>query len=339
MKFFLTSFGEGNVVDGWIVDFINHIPKYSNHIIVPNIDDADVILFGHTHRDDYIFKPCDVQNKPIVIIDYIENSADYYSPHLTGFYCSNAMLNLPEYLKLHIWLEHKRSNIKMYFKREFFKDFQNIYIPLYPIDYVAKEPFFFNTERSSTYEEFCNRKCLIAWIWGLSNKSRPILHGEMMKHYGGEQLCLDEISFAKSTQSNKIVLFLKPYFIRLHFNDMMDIYSQSKIAITMWGCGRKCFKDNETCFDSVMAMQDTTYEYAYPWIDSKNCIMLPNKIMDDGAYRIDEYKAIDIMNYYLNRPIELYDIYLSGKENWKHYRIDKYLTNYIIPKLETIHGI
>jgi hypothetical protein len=82
---------------------------------------------------------------------------------------------------------------------------------------------------------------------------------------------------------------------------MIELYKQSKIVISAWGIGRKCFRDAEAPFDSVMAIQETYYHYSYPWIDGKNCIKLPNKISENGLEQIDEEAAVDIILYYLNR--------------------------------------
>jgi len=157
-----------------------------------------------------------------------------------------------------------------------------------------------------------------------------------MKHYGGEWLCLDEKMLKENTTNKKIVLFYRPWYMRIPFPEMMEIYDQGKIGITMWGAGKKCFRDVEASFNCVMAMQESKCCYAYPWVHGKNCIMLPNKTLDNGYIIIDEYKAIEDLDYYLNRDEELYQIYTYGKNNCLNYRIDNYLTKYLIPKLESV---
>ena len=83
-----------------------------------------------------------------------------------------------------------------------------------------------------------------------------------------------------------------------------------------------------------MALQESNQNYAYPWIDDQNCIILPNK--NDGSYNIDEKQSIEKLLFYLQQPEKLYEIYLNCIDNIKNYRIDNYLTKHIIPKIQKI---
>ena len=98
--------------------------------------------------------------------------------------------------------------------------------------------------------------------------------------------------------------------------------------------GRKCSKEPEISYNSVAAIQETNQYYSYPWIDDENSIILPNKT--DNQFLIDTEKSVDKMLEYIEQPEKLYQIYLNSHKNCLNYRIDNYLTNYIIPKLEKV---
>lgn len=338
MKFYITSFSENNIIDNNIAYMLSFIPKHSSHQLVETVDEADIILFVHTCQFDinYIFQPLNIDNKPIVVLDFVEYGNGSYVTHFIPFCCTTTSLKHPEYSKLISWLRSNVSNIKMYFKREFYKHEKSIPIPIFPIDFVGTMQHFW-TDTTTTIEDFINRPRLISFVWGLSSSSRPILHGEMMKRYGGGQLCLDERMLEYSVDPLDIILLYKPWYMRMPCEEIMDIYSKSKISVSLFGGGRKCFRDCEASFNSVMAIQDSEHHYAYPWIHGENCIILPNKIIENGVLQIDETQSIDIMNYYLSNHQELYKIYLAGKKNCLNYRVDNYLTHYFIPKLETLY--
>ncbi len=337
MKFFLTNFSK-TPIDPFFHDLFFYLSTLSDHKIVTDIKDADVILVGYTHQTDFIFQSYDIGNRPIVIFDYKEFACATYIPFFLCFYPDNDITCNPEYYKLQKFLESKQSQIKIYFKREFYINSPEIPVTIYPIDFIAREPYFWK-ENVSNIEEFNNRICWISMIWGLSNPTRAILHGEIIKSYNTEMLCTDEIMFEKNSHFGKIAMFYKPCYVRMPFNDMMEIYKQSKIGISLWGSGRKCFRDTEIPFNCVLAIQESNYHYSYPWIHDINCIMLPNKILENGYLQIDEKKSIETINNYLGCSDKLYEIYIAGRNNCMNYRMDTYLANYLIPKLETINEL
>jgi hypothetical protein len=155
----------------------------------------------------------------------------------------------------------------------------------------------------------------------------------MMKRYPDDLLYVHEAMLEHGPKKNKIVLFWVPEYLRMSFERMMDIYRDTKISISLWGCGQKCYRDIEACFNSVVAIQEPTQTWSHPWIDGKNCIILPNR-KRGNLHFIDEDESIRRINHYLEQPYKLYEIYLEGMKQCAKYRADYYLTEHLLPKIE-----
>jgi len=350
MKLYITNFGINSKINNYVEYITNEIPKYSNHKIVKTIEEADIIFVEYLYNSwdkDFVFCPCETYNKPIVIFDLFEFETVSNKSHFLAFNTDPVhYTNISEYTKLDNWLKTKISQIKMYFKREFLINDNKPPIPTYPTEYCVCEEYYFRPicYEPSTYEEFCNRMFNVSFIFSPSNKSRLLICGEMIKTlllqngFNPYKLCIDEnitkCKEFKETEGKGILLLFKPNFFKLDCFTTHSFYKQSKISLSIWGVGRKCIRDSELSFSSVMALQQSNQYYSYPWIDNENCIILPNKEICN--YEIDEKESIEKIVYYLQQPKKLYDIYLNGIENSKKYRVDNYLINYIIPKLEEI---
>lgn len=340
MKFYITDFSEDNAIDNHTHFWCHEIPKYSEHNIVNNINEADVILFGHVSRTNYKFKEENIGNKPIVIIDYSELESNSLNDHFIGFNISSWFAQFEEWNKLNDWLKSKQNQIKIYFKREFEKKLYHPNIPTYPIEYLVFDSYFWN-QQIQNFEDFNKRIFNFAIFFALSSISRPLLVSKMIEKCFCNNMCFDE-RILECDEYNKpsfinqpgILILYKPHFFRIPHNKMMDLYSKSKIAISLHGAGRKCLKEPEVSFNSVSAIQETNQYYSYPWIDDNNCIVLPNK--KDNPFLIDAEKSVDKMLKYIEQPEKLYQIYLNSHKNSLNYRIDNYLTKYIIPKIEGV---
>ena len=317
-----------------------YIPKYSNHQFVSNIDEADVIIFGYAVKQNYNFKKHNIGNKPIVVIDYNELGPFTLNDNFIGFNTHSWFKQFEGWNNLNYWLQDIQSNIKIYFKREFEKGSYHPPIPTYPIEYMSFNERFWN-QNTQSFEEFNKRIFKLALIFSLSHTSRPLLFAKLVEKLYCCNMCFDERIleyneyYDSSFNNNEgILLLYKPCFFRLHHNKMMDLYQKSKISISLHGAGKKCNRETEVSFESVPAIQETNQYYTYPWIDGKNCIILPNQKND--PFRLDLEDAINKMLSYLQQPEELYQIYLNSQKNSLNYRIDNYLTRHIIPKLENI---
>jgi len=361
MKFYITNFGVENNIAESFTFILSFIPKYSNHQFVDNISEADVILFVNTVDWGYTFQPQDINNKPIIVIDCVEAGSSKLDSYFVGFYPFRKPQNdgsaydniIKEHLKLHEWLKSNITNVKMYFKREYDLNSPTLPISIYPIDFPAYDINWKNEIVS--IEDFWNRPCSIAHIWGMTWPSRAVLHGELMKQYCGytnlccyEQL-FDDFCYYQSKHGEVIVTLIyaqilnasdidktEPNSVRIPFDRMMYIFEKSKIVVSLWGHGRKCWRNIEAPFTSAMAIQTPGMYWSYPWIDGENCIFLPNRSLENGHEELDECKSVEIIQDYLNRKEDLYNIYLAGKRNWLNYRVDNYMTKYLIPKLENV---
>lgn len=345
MNIFLTNFSQDLYADSVLPHVVNTMEKYSSHRIVKNVEESDVIFVQFIYQNNYVFEPKDIKNKPIIILDVNEVPEYINKSYFIGFDPILDTSIFPEgmesgYIKLDRWLKERVSQIKAYFKREFFINCNPPPVPTYPIDFCNySHSDSVKNEKVSTFEEFHNRFFDISFIFGLSNFDRMKMYSEIIKQYNGYKLCTDERMLLHDDYTNindkAILLLYRPWYLRVPF---VNLYKKSKIVLSIFGVGRKCCRDAEACVSSVMALQDKECHFAFPWIDGKNCITLPNKTNNDKepGLHIDEINATKKIFEYLNNPKKLYEIYLNGIENAKNYYIDNYLIKYLIPKIESV---
>lgn len=170
---------------------------------------------------------------------------------------------------------------------------------------------------------------------GLSNPSRPLLHGEFVKQsaLNGQHLVshLDHVSICQARGDKKMIVMVHvPDFARIPIQIILHIQSLAKISISMNGAGSKCFRSAESAYNSVMAIQENGLEWTYPWIDGINSINLPNK---ENSTLVDESKAYERIMHYLNKPDQLYGMYVHGVNNCKNYESNKYSNDYILKEI------
>ena len=86
-----------------------------------------------------------------------------------------------------------------------------------------------------------------------------------------------------------------------------------------------------------MAMQQCNVEFAFPWTDKTDCIMLPNLPHRNlnPPHDIDLPAACTAISMALGS--DLYPIYLKGFANAQRYRIKSYIDQHWLPILRK-HG-
>ncbi|HET6459082.1 MAG TPA: hypothetical protein VFG24_09420 [Nitrosopumilaceae archaeon] len=336
MKAYITFFHKNNSYEGTLIPLFKAFDKVSN------VDDCDVVIMPITYLDNYVF---DVElmetvrssGKKIVIVDFVEYGWDILKTnHLFGVNTNSwyeKFKNL-EYLKLDDFIS-KYPRIILYFKREFIDSFNYVKpFNILPIEYpgVSTLP----NNKVDSFEEYNNRPIDVIMVWGLSNPSRPILHGEFVKQsaLNGQHLVsnIDHVTVCQSRGDKRMVVMAHiPDFARQSISILLHLQSMAKISISMSGAGCKCFRSTEASYNAVMAIQENHLAWSYPWIDKVNSIELPNR---ENSVLINEYSSYEKIMECLSKPEELYEMYLNGTENWRNYEIGKYSTEYILKEIQ-----
>lgn len=342
MKAFTTIFHKGHQYD----PTLSYLFKAFE--IVNNVNDCDIVILPITYQDNYIFdhnlmEEVERSGKKIVIVDFVEYGWDVpYPSHIFGVNTKvwqSKFRNL-EYFKLDEFIYRNASRVVLYFKRELVAGTGfDAPFKILPAEYPGVSTLPENP--TSTFEEFNNRPIDVIMVWGLSNPSRPILHGEFVKQsaLNGQHLVsnLDHVTICQKRGDKRMVVMAHvPDFARIPNQIILHLQSLAKISISLNGAGKKCFRHAEASYNSVMALQENELEWSYPWTDMENSILLPNR--SKGDMNIDEQRSYHIIRSCLDKPEQLYNMYLSGISNWRNYEVNKYSSDYILKEIEKCYN-
>jgi hypothetical protein len=203
-----------------------------------------------------------------------------------------------------------------YFCRELTKtDASEYYLP---IEY----PSFFYPQLQSK-EDYEKRPLEVFFNWGLSNPIRPIFHGNIWKYsdkYG--YIVCDSFNnlngfIVHESNPKKWLTVNTPHYSRMPIEEVLKVNSLSKLSLSLWGAGKKCFRSSESPLNSVMVLLDDNLEWTHKWDHGFNCLRLPS-----FSYPLD--KLVEFINESLGRK-DLYDIYSNGVETVKKYSINEYV--------------
>lgn len=338
MRAFITIFHKGHAYDGTLHQLFRAFE------IVNKVEDSEVVIMPITYQNEYVIdmdlmRHVEDSGKKIIIVDFVEYGWDApSSDHLFGvntYVWCNKFKN-PDYMILDSFISRNRDRVALYFKRELDPK-SHSYSPykLLPIEY----PAIFSLPdqiQPVSFEEYNNRPIDVIMVWGLSNPSRPLLHGEFVKQsaLNGQHLVsnLDHVTVCQKRGNKKMIVMAHiPDFARISIHILLHLQSLAKVSISLSGAGKKCFRSAESPYNSVMAIQENGLDWAYPWIDGVNSIELPNK---ETGTLVDENKSyLKIMDY-LDKPQQLYDMYLKGIDNCKNYEASKYSIDYILKEVK-----
>lgn len=303
MKIYHTSLNKGQDVHGiwqWMFgSFYQSVPLDQSDLIF-------VVLFNHPFSlDTDALELVRNSGKPIVVFDYWEENWD---KNAYGY-------PFPELEAL---------EVKVYFKREFWKHTKNNW---HPIDFYN----FKTWDKIDTFEEFNARPINILMIWGLSNPIRPEIHGNLMgacHKYGWTHI--SNTAYMKNERSPYAVLFHKPWYDRLPEDEMYQLQSQAKITISLPCSGKKCFRSSEAPLNSVMAILD--YNSSILWQagwDETNCVFFGDSVLDHE----DNPDYGRELKWELDRPEALYQKYLNGTKIANNIKPETIWNQHILTKL------
>lgn len=204
---------------------------------------------------------------------------------------------------------------KIYFKRELLK--KDAVDNIRPIEYAA----WFEPPAIQTKAEFDARPLEVMFSWGYSSEYRRQLHGRIWTeaHKYGYMVCdnlyyLD--GFLKHESNPKKWLTLNvPHFSRHPMQEVLQVQGLSKISISHFGAGKKCFRSAESPLNSVMAMPFEDYAWSFEWVSMVNCIRF-------GINKDEIGKLNSLTDRYY-----LYEIYVNGVETCRKYYLPNYLAH------------
>lgn len=333
IKVFFTSCGDGDMAtDGYVMHIFRFMPGIEP---VGTPEAADIVVVAWTLQPKFeadlsLVYRIAASHKPVVILDYLECREDYTMfltrPH-----------NWPAAFQAYKPLEALENSIRVYFKRELIRaHVPPLPYPVYVTDFITET----ETEDSvpETTEAFNARPIDLFMVWGYSSADRPVLHAELMrKRFANLATALEDITWLiKDGRRGICALLFTPHYRRVPLSRLLQYQKLAKLSISMRGASQKCFRHAEAALNSVMAMQECTTEFAFPW-NKANCVVLPNlpKPTINPMYWIDAPAALSALSAAL--ASDLYSIYLAGLENAQHYKAKHYANEHWLPILRK-HG-
>ncbi len=287
--------------------------------------DAHILLISRQEELNFNENILGLKGVPYVIIDYIENGWDVNFDETLVIGKNTEKFNFlygEGWKRLHDFVA-AHSPI-LYFKRELLQ--KDVSDWLLPIEYPNWQPDYPLQLR----EQFNNRAIQVLNYWGRSHEARLMLHGEIWKNAArkGYTVCDNIYQFNhfmhhEKDNKNKWLSFHIPFYDRCDINEIMKINAISKLSISLFGCGRKCFRNTgESIVNSICVMPEDGLAYSYPFEHGVNCIKF--SINDDITGLKNEWDVIGACEEALKRD-DLYDIYLESKKAADWYRADNYL--------------
>jgi len=215
------------------------------------------------------------------------------------------------------------------FKRELLKkDFKD---NIYPIEF----PCFHAKPPVNNKVEFDERSISVVNFWGHSHELRRVTHGNIFLNSAkrGYGVVDNFYHFQQAIKEYREIwsTIQVPHYARIDMKDLLAIQGHSKLSLSLYGAGTKCFRNSEASINSIMVMMDDNIAWSYDWIHGVNCIKIPfSSDHEEIRGMKNQWKVIDTIEAALSRN-DLYEIYLNGVENCDRYRVPRYVSEYLEP--------
>jgi len=260
--------------------------------------------------------------KGYVLVDFLEFGWDWdFSEHWWGVNSGDfQFLNTEEYKKFDNFV--KEVPPLLTFKREILKS------QLWPTYHSIEYPNFQPEHPIDSKEEYDKRVLSVMNFWGRSSEYRVQFHGDVWKNASvrGYSVCDNPHylnPFLENESGEKWASFWIPHYCRTDISNILAVNRLSKLSVSLFGAGTKCFRTTgESCVNSLMVMQDSDVAYSYEWEHGVNCLKFSSV-----------QPNMNELNEFLDRE-DLYEIYVNGVHNANKYRIDKYISDYIVPTIK-----
>jgi len=294
---------------------------------IASLIDSRYPIVPITRIEGFQFNPELLSLNKYVLLDYSELywNSENTDTHLFGKNTSDFPEQFPgeEWKKFDDFVRDNPPVI--YFKRELLNKDKGGNV--YPIDY----PCWVEPPPVQSREEFNARPVEVFFYWGRSHEERVALHSAFWSNSSrnGASICDNIYQYQNFLQHEenpkKWVTLYMPHYSRIDIQNLLTINGQSKLSVSLFGAGRKCFRTSgESPVNSLMVMQRSQTCYTYPWEHGVNCLMFP-----------DTKVNIALLDEFLKRD-DLYEIYCNGVETVHKYKANEYIQNYITPLLQNL---
>ncbi len=193
---------------------------------------------------------------------------------------------------------------------------------LLPISY----PCFISPIPIQSKEEFNNRIFEVWNTFGISHEYRKELHGSiwsMSSKYGysvADNLFLLDHFLLHESNPKKWASIHIPWWARQSMDVITERTKSAKIGISISGAGNCCFRHLEIpCVSAMLMWDNNTAWHQGIWEHGFNCI------------KCEQGKEIETILEWLNKPEELYSIYVEGTKTIQKFRFEEY-----VPYLENL---
>jgi hypothetical protein len=102
-------------------------------------------------------------------------------------------------------------------------------------------------------------------------------------------------------------------------SSFIQVNGMAKISVSIAGAGKSCFRHVESCVNAAMLMWDEPLAWDEWWHHGGNCI------------KCKQGEEIETIIEWLNKPNELYDIYVRGMRTVDKFRFENY-----VPYIESL---
>lgn len=280
-----------------------------------------------TRIEGFVFNPALFELDKYVLLDYSELhwNTENTDTHLFGKNTSDFPDQFPgeEWKKFDDFARNQPPVI--YFKRELLNKDRSDFV--HPIDY----PCWVEPPPIQSREEFNSRPIEVFFFWGRSHEERVWLHSSIWSNTSrnGASVCDNIYQYQQFIQEEsnpkKWVTLYMPHYSRIDISHLLTINGQSKLSVSLFGAGRKCFRTTgESPVNSLMVMQNSEACYTYEWVHGENCLMFPGTEVD-----------VTLLDEFLKRD-DLYDIYCKGVETAHKYKAPDYFNNYVNPLINNL---
>lgn len=316
MKLRYLSADAGNRSDGVMNHRLwDHIPNFVS-------SGEDVTIVAISWFEDFKFNPelLNLNGKKWILADTLEHYSQWPDgkSHLFGISETPAFSGNTEWQKFSSWV--KQNPPILQFVRELFQEDVSKFIQ--PLEW----PCYLPAWEIEPKINFDSRPLEVFFQYGISDCSRPMLHGDMLKQScrdGYEVInSLDHIDVKLGQAGRKWCAIHQPHTHRVHVNEVVRRQAQSKLTVSLKGAGWKCFRSSEVVH-SVPAMHSPNLAWSFPWVHGENCIILTN-----GREQIELLEALT--------RTDLHQIYVNAQLNMDNYRMPNYWDRHIKPAIERV---
>lgn len=300
---------------------------------------TDIPIIQLTKFSDFVFDEKFYDLDKYILCDFLELGANDWTQEESLLFGINAekfrRIQNEEWAKFNQFVKSKSPSV--YLKRELLKRDKKDNI--YPIDF----PALYQTPPIQTKEEFDNRGLQVFFNWGYSNEIRRATHGNIFVHATTSNIeVVDSFQNIEQTlkerngHSRTWATIFTPHFSRVDIQMVYYFQSKSKLSLSLYGAGTKCFRSTEAPLNSIMVLRDDDICWAYDWRHGINCIKIPKAESFEEIRGIkNQFKVIETIEDALQRD-DLYEIYKNGVATCDKYRLDSYINNYIQPIIDKI---